>query len=86
MLWQKDRVGNRLGGISRARLLDNMIHSIHFVVPGTPVPVVVSSEVEDAGTSHIKRNIEIIYLAIFGMPAVKCCFCLLNSAVFSIYE
>src|SRR5689334_11774895 len=41
-----------------------MVSPIHFIVPGTAVPVVVAGKVEDARSHHIQRNVAVLRLLV----------------------
>src|SRR5438445_1976437 len=70
ILWNKHRVLERMIGICGGRFLDEMVKAVHFVVPGTAMPMIAADEVEDARSGHIQRHIIIIGELIEKMAGV----------------
>src|SRR5262245_35103600 len=46
--------------VSRARFCHQVIPSIHDIMPGAAMPVVVPGEVQDTGALHIESDIEVV--------------------------
>src|SRR5258708_12157966 len=57
-------------GVGGARLLYDVVVAIHFIMPGTTVPVVGADEVENAGAERVQSHVLIICKLVKEMAGV----------------
>src|SRR5215471_18085600 len=74
--WEKpfrEKCGSRIWvkGISRAGLLDDVVKSVHFVMPRAPMPMVVAGEIKNSRSFHVQRNVLIFGQLIEKMAGVS---------------